>query len=213
MTWLCPVRARGVHNNGLWWLRRTAERYRRHLSLPRQWSPSNAVQQRPLHHRPAVRTHHIRRIWIDCQGLQQLLCTCTNCSIINLLTITNYYCLSNAMHGENINLHLCVCVSVYVSVTLSVNSPTGQTPQRIFTVDSLTDADLHKDVPFGGINDDYSHKNTRFCFVFHFLKYTGWKFCLNSLIVPGVMHENRKWLLFVGYSLTHKIAPKAAFCQ
>ena len=139
MTWLCPVRARGVHNNGLWWLRRTAERYRRHLSLPRQWSPSNAVQQRPLHHRPAVRTHHIRRIWIDCQGLQQLLCTCTNCSIINLLTITNYYCLSNAMHGENINLHLCVCVSVYVSVTLSVNSPTGQTPQRIFTVDSLKD--------------------------------------------------------------------------
>jgi len=39
----------------------------------------------------------------------------------------------------------CVCVSV----TLSVNSPTGQTPQRIFTVDSLKDADLRKDVPFG----------------------------------------------------------------
>jgi len=37
---------------------------------------------------------------------------------------------------------VCVCVSV----TLSVNSPTGQTPQRIFTVDSLTDADLRKDV-------------------------------------------------------------------
>ena len=58
------------------------------------------------------------------------------------------------MHGENINLHLCVCVSVYVSVTLSVNSPTGQTPQRIFTVDSLTDADLRKDVPFGGLDDE-----------------------------------------------------------
>jgi len=40
----------------------------------------------------------------------------------------------------------CVCVSV----ALSVNSPTGQTPQRIFTVDSLTDADLCKDVPCGG---------------------------------------------------------------
>jgi len=36
----------------------------------------------------------------------------------------------------------CVCVCVCVSVTLSVNSPTGQTPQRIFTVDSLKDADF-----------------------------------------------------------------------
>jgi len=35
-----------------------------------------------------------------------------------------------------------------VSVTLSVISPTGQTPQQIFTVDSLKDADLRKDVPF-----------------------------------------------------------------
>ena len=41
-----------------------------------------------------------------------------------------------------------------VSVTLSVNSPTGQTPQRIFTVDSLKDADLRKDVPFEGLNDE-----------------------------------------------------------
>jgi len=40
------------------------------------------------------------------------------------------HCLSNAMHGQNINLPVCVCVSV----TLSVNSPTGQPPQRIFTV-------------------------------------------------------------------------------
>ena len=39
-----------------------------------------------------------------------------------------YYCLSNAMHGQNINLPVCLCVSV----TLSVNSPTGQTPQQIF---------------------------------------------------------------------------------
>jgi len=37
---------------------------------------------------------------------------------------------------------------------LSVNSPTGQTSQRIFTVDSLKDADLRKYVPFGGIDDE-----------------------------------------------------------
>ena len=42
-----------------------------------------------------------------------------------------------------------------MSVTLSVNSPTGQTPQRIITVDSLKDADLCKDVPFGGLNDGF----------------------------------------------------------
>jgi len=54
------------------------------------------------------------------------------------------------MHGQNINLPVCVCVSV----TLSVNSPTGQTPQRIFTADSLADADLRKDVPFGGHDDE-----------------------------------------------------------
>jgi len=41
------------------------------------------------------------------------------------------------------------CVCACVSVTLSVNSPTGQTPRRIFTVDSLKDADLRTDVPFG----------------------------------------------------------------
>jgi len=41
----------------------------------------------------------------------------------------------------------CVCVSI----TLSVNSPTGQTSQRSFTVDSLKDEDLRKDVPFGGL--------------------------------------------------------------
>ena len=46
------------------------------------------------------------------------------------------------------------CVSVCLSVTLSVNSPTGQTPQRIFTVDSLKDADLRKNVPLGGLDDE-----------------------------------------------------------
>ena len=44
-------------------------------------------------------------------------------------------------------------MSVCVSITLSVNTPTGQTAQKIFTVDSLKDADLHKGVPFGGLDD------------------------------------------------------------
>jgi len=56
------------------------------------------------------------------------------------------------MHGQNINLPVCVCACV--SVTLSVNSPIGETPQRIFTVDSLKDADLRKDVSFGGLDDE-----------------------------------------------------------
>jgi len=55
---------------------------------------------------------------------------------------------------DRIYIYLCVCMSVCVSVSLSVNSPTGQTPQRIFTFDSLKDADLRKDVPFRGLDDD-----------------------------------------------------------
>jgi len=50
------------------------------------------------------------------------------------------------MRGQNINLPVCVCVCP----SHFVNS----TPQRIFTVDSLKDADLRKDVPFGGLDDD-----------------------------------------------------------
>ena len=48
---------------------------------------------------------------------------------------------------------ICVCLCV-CAVTLSVNSPTSQTHQRIVTVDSLKDADLRKDVPFGGLDDE-----------------------------------------------------------
>ena len=48
------------------------------------------------------------------------------------------------------NLPVFVCVSV----TLSVNSPTGQTPQRIFTVDSLKDAYLRKSLAFRGLDDE-----------------------------------------------------------
>jgi len=53
-------------------------------------------------------------------------------------------------------MYICtyVCVGVCVSVTLSLNSPTGQTHQRIFTVDSLKDTDLRKDVAFLGLDDE-----------------------------------------------------------
>ena len=59
------------------------------------------------------------------------------------------------MHEHNINLPVCMSLCVCVSVTLSVNLlPTGQTPQRIFTADSLKDADFRKDVLFGGLDDE-----------------------------------------------------------
>ena len=60
------------------------------------------------------------------------------------------------MHGQNINLPVCVCLYVCVCVphTFCQLAYTGQTPQRIFTVDSLTDADIYKDVPFGGLDDE-----------------------------------------------------------
>ena len=51
-----------------------------------------------------------------------------------------------------------------VSDTLSVNLPTGQTPQRIFIVDSLKDADLRKDVHW----TDSEFDRTYFLFLFSF---------------------------------------------
>jgi len=47
-----------------------------------------------------------------------------------------------------------MCLSVCVSITLSVNSTTGETPQRILTVDSSKDTNLRKDVPFKGLGDE-----------------------------------------------------------
>ena len=76
------------------------------------------------------------------------------CDFIAVHNWSQTYCLSNAMHGQNINFTVYVTMSVCVSVTLSVNSPTGQSPQRIFTDDSLKDADLRTDVPFGGLDDE-----------------------------------------------------------
>jgi len=82
--------------------------------------------------------------------LQVALALCNNWSQYKNCKFLSVQCY--AMHGQNINLPVCVCVCV--SVTLPVNSPTGQTPQRIFTVDSLKDADLCKDVLFGGLDDE-----------------------------------------------------------
>ena len=45
---------------------------------------------------------------------------------------------------------MCVCVCL----SLSVNSPTGQTTQRIFTVDSLKDVDLRRMCAFWGLDDE-----------------------------------------------------------
>jgi len=57
-------------------------------------------------------------------------------------------------HGQNINLPVCMCLCVCMCVrhTFCQLAYTGHTPQRIFTVDSLKDADFRKDVPFGGID-------------------------------------------------------------
>jgi len=57
------------------------------------------------------------------------------------------------MHGHNINLPVCVCPSHFLSTRLQLRP----LRQRIFTVGSLTDADLSKDVPFGGLDDELSH--------------------------------------------------------
>ena len=58
------------------------------------------------------------------------------------------------MHGHNINLPVSVCPSQshFLSTRLQV-----KTPQRIFAVDSLKNADLRKDVPFGALGDEQSH--------------------------------------------------------
>ena len=57
------------------------------------------------------------------------------------------------MHGQNINLPVFTCVSVCVRHTFYQLAYRSD-PQRIFTVDSLTDADLRKDVPVRGLDDE-----------------------------------------------------------
>ena len=56
------------------------------------------------------------------------------------------------MHGQNINLPVCVCVCVrHTFCQLAYRSDPST---DFFTVDSLKDADLRKDVPFGGFDDE-----------------------------------------------------------
>jgi len=50
-------------------------------------------------------------------------------------------------------MHPSVCVCLCVRHTLCQLAYRSD-PQRIFIVDSLTDADLHKDVPWGGLDDE-----------------------------------------------------------
>jgi len=69
--------------------------------------------------------------------------------VLVLGTVRNY-CLSNAMHGQNINLPVYVCLSVCPSHFLSTRPQVR--PLNGF-IDSLKDADLHKDMPFGGLDD------------------------------------------------------------
>jgi len=46
---------------------------------------------------------------------------------------------------------------IYLFIPFFVNSPSGQSRQRIFTLDVSNDADSRKDVPFGGFVDIAPH--------------------------------------------------------
>ena len=55
------------------------------------------------------------------------------------------------MHGQNINLPVCLCVCVHHTFCqLAYRSD----PSMEFYSNSLKDADLRKDVPFGGLDDE-----------------------------------------------------------
>jgi len=46
---------------------------------------------------------------------------------------------------------------IFLNLFFFMNSPTGQTRLRIFTLDGSNDADSRKDVPFGGFVDIAPH--------------------------------------------------------
>jgi len=46
---------------------------------------------------------------------------------------------------------------LFIYTFFFMNSPTGQTRRRIFTLDGSNDADSRKDVPFGGFVDIAAH--------------------------------------------------------
>ena len=57
------------------------------------------------------------------------------------------------MRGQNINLPECVCLCVrHTFCQLAYRSDSDTSTD--FTVDSLKDADLRNDVPFGGLDDE-----------------------------------------------------------
>ena len=60
------------------------------------------------------------------------------------------------MRGENINLPVCVCVCVCLSLCPShfLSTRLQVRPLDGF-LQQITDADLCKDVPFGGLNDGF----------------------------------------------------------
>jgi len=61
------------------------------------------------------------------------------------------------MHGQNINVPVCVCLSLCVCVChtfCQVAYRSDPWMDWIFTVDSLKDADLRKDVSFAGLDDE-----------------------------------------------------------
>jgi len=72
----------------------------------------------------------------------------------HLITV---YCLSNAMHGQNISLSACVCLSVCPSHLLSTRLQVRPLNGFLQLIYSLKDADLRKDVPFWRVHDEYLH--------------------------------------------------------
>jgi len=74
---------------------------------------------------------------------------CANCECVSDDIITSLY-----LQPAVIIVCLCLSVCLCVRHTFCQLTYTGQTPQRMFTDDSLKYADLRKDVPFGGLDDE-----------------------------------------------------------
>ena len=72
------------------------------------------------------------------------------CYVLFLLLFTKVIILSVQCYAWTEYKFTCLSVR-HTSYQLAY---TGQTPQRIITVGSLKDADLRKDVPFRGLDDE-----------------------------------------------------------
>jgi len=64
-------------------------------------------------------------------------------------SVNLFVCPMLCMYRILIYLSVCVCPSHFLSIRLQVRPLNG-----FFTVDSLNDADLRKDVPFRGLDDE-----------------------------------------------------------